>query len=65
MLLIDEPTGHLDRETADVLMDDLRDGLQDKIVIMVTHDPEEIRPGDERIELGRSARVLVGSSTWN
>lgn len=60
VLLIDEPTAHLDRETADALMDDLRAGLQDKIVVMVTHDRHDILPGDERIELGRSARVLAG-----
>ena len=59
VLLIDEPTAHLDRETADALMNDLRAGLQDKIVIMVTHDRRDILPGDERIELGRSARVLA------
>ncbi|MGI8405988.1 MAG: ATP-binding cassette domain-containing protein [Thermomicrobiales bacterium] len=60
VLLIDEPTAHLDQETADALMDDLRAGLREKIRVMVTHDRRDILPGDERIELGRSARVVVG-----
>lgn len=56
VLLIDEPTAHLDRESADALMRDLRIGLSDKIVVMVTHDRDDIDPGDLRLTLGDEAR---------
>ncbi len=56
VLLIDEPTAHLDRESAEALMRDLRIGLSDKIVVMVTHDQDDIDPGDLRLTLGGEAR---------
>ena len=55
LILIDEPTAHLDRATADHLMADLRNALRDKIVVMVTHNPADILPGDLRIDLRQEA----------
>lgn len=40
ILLADEPTGALDSETSIQVMDLLRDVAADKLVIMVTHNPE-------------------------
>lgn len=40
ILLADEPTGALDSETSLQVMDLLRDIAKDKLVIMVTHNPE-------------------------
>ena len=40
ILLADEPTGALDSETSIQVMDLLREIAQDRLVIMVTHNPE-------------------------
>lgn len=64
MILIDEPTSHLDRATADLLMADLRDALRDRLVITVTHNPADVNAADVRIELGafRQMSAQVPSS---
>lgn len=38
VILLDEPTAHLGADEAADLLDDLKIALQDKIVVMVTHD---------------------------
>jgi len=38
LLILDEPTEHLDRETADALLDEIFAGLADRPVLVVTHD---------------------------
>ena len=40
ILLADEPTGALDSTTSEQIMDLLREIAQDKLVIMVTHNPD-------------------------
>lgn len=40
ILLADEPTGALDTETSTQIMDILRDISHDKLIIMVTHNPD-------------------------
>ncbi len=40
ILLADEPTGALDTETSIQVMDILREVSKDRLVIMVTHNPE-------------------------
>ena len=40
ILLADEPTGALDSDTSVQVMDLLRDVAKDKLVVMVTHNPE-------------------------
>ena len=40
ILLADEPTGALDSKTSVQVMDLLRDVARDRLVIMVTHNPE-------------------------
>jgi ATP-binding cassette subfamily C protein CydCD len=52
VLLIDEPAAHLDRESADSLLSDLRTGLQDKIVVLVTHYLNTIDPTEIHLKLG-------------
>ncbi|MGO4958243.1 thiol reductant ABC exporter subunit CydC [Luteococcus sp. Sow4_B9] len=39
VFLLDEPTEHLDRETADALMADLWEAVGDSPAVVVTHDP--------------------------
>lgn len=55
LLLADEPTGNLDRENAEVVMQHLADFAKSGAVLLVTHDPfaleyarrvEEIREGE-------------------
>ena len=52
LLLVDEPTAHLDQESARRLMDDLRRSLRDRAVIVVTHRPDDLAPTDKRLVLG-------------
>ncbi len=62
VLLLDEPTAHLDAGTAAVMMAELRAGLRDHTVVLVTHNPADIRPGDERLELA-AGRTLAKPAT--
>ena len=52
IVLLDEPTAHLDAASADRLMAGLRAELADRIVVLVTHHPSERRVGDARLLLG-------------
>lgn len=49
ILLCDEPTGALDTTTSVQIMDLIRDVAKDKLVIMVTHNPELARQYADRI----------------
>lgn len=42
VLILDEPTEHLDRETATALMDDIWARIDERPVIVLTHDPEVV-----------------------
>lgn len=55
VVLLDEPTAHLDEPTAQALMSDLRGVYRDRIVVLVTHHAAEFEPGDVRLRLDRSA----------
>ncbi|WP_324278370.1 ATP-binding cassette domain-containing protein [Blastococcus brunescens] len=50
VVLLDEPTAHLDPPTAAALVDDLRRALAGRVVVCVTHDELE-RPGDAVVRL--------------
>ncbi|MEV7661846.1 thiol reductant ABC exporter subunit CydD [Paenarthrobacter sp. NPDC089316] len=54
VLLLDEPTAHLDAGSAREMMAVLRKGLKDVTVVLVTHNPEDIDPADARLELSAS-----------
>lgn len=54
VVLLDEPTAHLDRETADALLADLRTALADRIVVLVTHDRQYAETCDQKLDLGAS-----------
>lgn len=51
VVVLDEPTAHLDEEMAHALMADLRVALADRAVVVVTHDTSLVRPTDRRITL--------------
>jgi ATP-binding cassette subfamily C protein CydCD len=51
VILLDEPTAHLDAESGRALMADLRAGLRSRTVVLVTHNPEDISPEDAMLAL--------------
>ncbi|MBG6055228.1 ATP-binding cassette subfamily C protein CydCD [Salinibacterium sp. CAN_S4] len=53
LVLLDEPTAHLDAASAERLMGNLRAALADRIVVLVSHHPDEKLPGDIPAQLGR------------
>jgi ATP-binding cassette subfamily C protein CydCD len=55
VVLLDEPTAHLDPPTAAALLGDLRAALAGRIVVCVTHDDHVQRPGDTVVRLGTPA----------
>ncbi len=65
LLLADEPTGNLDRETGKEILDALAEFRADhgQTMIVVTHDPETARRADRIIQLedGRVAQGAVGA----
>jgi ATP-binding cassette subfamily C protein CydCD len=69
VVLLDEPTAHLDAPTADALMADLRDALEDRLVVLVSHRPADLRPDDVRVELsprGRGGEIVEHRQlTWD
>ena len=62
VLLIDEPAAHLDRESADALLHDLRAGLGDKVVVLVTHHLNDVAETDVHLVLGaQHPNAIVGN----
>jgi ATP-binding cassette, subfamily C, bacterial CydCD len=55
VVLLDEPTAHLDPPTAQALVQDLRTALADRVVVCVTHDDDVERDGDTVVRLGAPA----------
>jgi ATP-binding cassette subfamily C protein CydCD len=53
VILLDEPTAHLDAEAGRTMLADLRSGLSDRTVVLVTHNLADIRPEDDLLELSR------------
>jgi ATP-binding cassette, subfamily C, bacterial CydC len=52
VLVLDEPTAHLDPETAEALVADALAAADDRSVLLITHRPEGLGLVDEVIELG-------------
>lgn len=55
VILLDEPTAHLDAESGRAMLAELRAGLADRTVILVTHNPADINDDDARLVLGGDA----------
>ena len=53
VVLLDEPTAHLDNETASALMTDLRAATRDQITVLVTHRGADVRAGDHVVDLSQ------------
>ncbi len=50
-VVLDEPTVHLDPETADALLRDPMAAADDRTVLLITHRPEGLDLVDEIVEL--------------
>ena len=51
VLVLDEPTAHLDPETAEVLVRDVLAAAGDRSILLITHRPEGLDLVDEIVEL--------------
>ena len=61
ILLADEPTGALDTETSEQVMDILSEVARDKLVVMVTHNPELAMVYSTRIIRLLDGRIISDS----
>ena len=61
ILLADEPTGALDSETSLQVMDLLREVARDRLVVMVTHNPELAQEYATRIVTLKDGRITSDS----
>jgi len=52
VLVLDEPTAHLDPETATAVMDDVLAAAAGRTVLLITHRPEGLERMDEVVTLG-------------
>ena len=59
LLLLDEPTAHLDPETERSILDSLRELGRHRTVLMATHSEAAHRIAGRRIELGMTARPVL------
>ena len=64
ILLADEPTGALDTETSVQVMDLLKEVAKDRLVIMVTHNPELAEDYATRIVKLRDGRIIDDSDPF-
>lgn len=65
ILLADEPTGALDSETSVQIMDLLKEIAKEKLVIMVTHNPELAKEYSTRIVKLVDGQVVDDSNPYN
>ena len=65
ILLADEPTGALDSETSVQVMELLKEVAQDRLVIMVTHNPELAQQYSTRIVTLKDGRVTSDSNPYH
>lgn len=65
ILLADEPTGALDTETSIQIMEILKEISQDKLIIMVTHNPELADTYANRIIRLLDGRIIDDSNPFN
>ncbi len=59
MLLLDEPTAHLDEPTAEALVRDVLAAAGGRSVLLITHRPEGLDLVDEVVRLDDVAGIRV------
>jgi len=57
VLILDEPTAHLDPDTAEALVADVFDAARDRSVLLITHRPEGLDLVDEIVSLAARHQV--------
>ena len=65
ILLADEPTGALDSETSVQIMELLKEIAKDKLVIMVTHNPELAEKYSTRIVRLKDGNVIADTNPYD
>ena len=65
ILLADEPTGAIDSETSVQIMDLLKEIAKDKLVIMVTHNPELAEKYSTRIIKVKDGHIIDDSNPYH
>ena len=65
ILLADEPTGALDTETSIQVMDLLKEVAKDRLVVMVTHNPELAEEYATRIVKLKDGKIIDDSDPFN
>lgn len=65
ILLADEPTGALDTETSLQVMDLLKQVAKDRLVIMVTHNPELAKDYSTRIVRLKDGEIIGDTAPFN
>jgi ATP-binding cassette, subfamily C, bacterial CydC len=63
VLLLDEPTAHLDPETADALVRDVFAAADRRSVLLITHRPEGLELADEVVTLDGGSRLQASAIT--
>ena len=64
ILLADEPTGALDSETSIQVMDLLKEVAKDRLVVMVTHNPDLAHAYATRIVVLKDGRIVSDSDPY-
>ena len=59
VIILDEPTAHLDPETAERLVDDALGATQGRSVLLITHRPEGIDAVDQVVRLRRGRQEVI------
>ena len=65
IVLADEPTGALDSETSKQIMDLLKEVAEDKLVIMVTHNPELAEEYSTRIIRLKDGKIIDDTNPYD
>ena len=65
ILLADEPTGALDSETSTQIMNILKEVAKDRLVIMVTHNPELAKEYSTRIVELKDGKIIKDSNPYD
>lgn len=65
ILLADEPTGALDTDTSWQIMDLLKNVAKDRLVVMVTHNPELAREYSNRIIELKDGQIISDTNPFN
>lgn len=65
ILLADEPTGALDSETSIVIMELLKEVAKEKLVIMVTHNPELAQQYSTRIVNLKDGHIISDNDSFD